>query len=141
MRAKSVLGIRIAFSTLKAPNERKDVWAGRRDVFLPCLFMSKCSALFIPHCLLSMISALLNLGLVGSLKLASLFMTRDRRGGVVILILIMHLKGMNVLGGKCQVFIAQLYNSFYQSFPLPGCSWSAKTTKHLVFVSLTIIYL
>lgn len=100
----------MVFGTLKAPNERKDVWAGRRDVFTPCLFMSKWSALFIPHCMLSMIYTLLNLGLVGSLKLASLFMTRDGRGVVVILILIMHLKGMNVLGGKCKVFTAQLCN-------------------------------
>lgn len=84
---------------------------------------------------------LLNLGLEWSLKLASLFVTLDRRGEVVILLLIMHLKGMNVPRGKCQVSIAQLYHSFYQSFPLTGLSLSAKTTKHLVFVSLIIIYL
>lgn len=89
--------------------------------------------------LLSIIYTLLSLGLVVSLKLASLFMTRDRSGEVVILILIMHLKRMNVPGEKCQVSTAQLYHSFYQSFPLTGLSWSAKTTKHLVFVSLIII--
>lgn len=84
----------------------KDVWAGRRNVFAVCLFMTKCSALFILHCLLSMIYTLLSLSLVGSLKLASCFMTRDRRVEVVILILIMHVKGMNVPGGKCQVSTA-----------------------------------
>lgn len=114
---------------------------GLGDVFAACLFMSKCSALFILHCLLYMIYTLLNLGVVSSLKLASLFMIRDRRGEVVILILIMHLKGMNVPGEKCHISIPQLYNSFYQSFPLTGLSWSAKTTKHLVFVSLIITYL
>lgn len=131
----SVLDIRRAFSTLKAPNGRKDVWAGRRDVFAACLFMS--SALFILYCLLSMLYPLLNLGLGGSLKLAPLFMTLDRRGEVVILILIMHLKGMNVSRGKCQVSIAQLYHLFYQSFPLTGFSLSAKNTKHLGFCTLS----
>lgn len=138
----SLLDIRKAFSTLKIPNELMDVQAGRRNGFGAWLFLSKCNALCTPH-LLFIINTFWTLLLVGSLKLASRFMTHGRMRSADVLSLITHVEGMTVLlvpGGKYQVSIAQLCRSVYQSFPWMCLCWSARTAKWLIVVSV-IIYL
>jgi len=114
-----------------------DAWAGRRDVFAACFLFSKCSEVFTLHHLLSIINTLLNLTLVGSLKLASRSVTHGRRGYVDVLLLITHIKEKSFLpvpGGKYQVFIAQLYHFVCQSFMWTCLCWSATTTKQLTCI-------